>query len=777
MNKLFLFFFGTLMSGPLLAQDSVTVKEYQRATQFLSFNVGKYVKNASLIPNWIDDNNFWYVRNEGPAANYYVVNAQRNSREKAFDPQKLAAALTKETGKNVSADGLAVSQLKFAKDLKTFSFNYDNSSWNYNPRLDVLKKEGEANSKGNPPATRAFFGRRGADATSPDGTKSVFIKDNNLWVRETASGKTYQLTKDGSTNYGYATDNAGWQHSDNAVVLWSPDSKMLFTFKMDERKVGDMYLVTTNVGHPKLESWKYPLPGDENVAMLERVVIQVDEQAPKIVKLNIAPDFHRATLGDDITNRGQLSDAQWSTDGKSIAFVSTSRDHKVEKFRIANPLTGEVREVFTETSPTQFESGQSSISWHYLSETNELIWYSEKDNYGHLYLYDLQTGQEKNKITNGTVIVADVVKVDKAARKVYFMAAGIDPKNPYFKHYCVVNLDGKGFRDLTPEEGDHRVTASPSGEYLVNTYSQPDVPPVFNLRNIKNDKVLTLGQADVTELKEKMDWKPCTPFVVKAADGVTDIYGLMFTPTHLDPNKKYPVIDYIYPGPQGGSIGGNWSFAPVRGDNQSLAELGFVVVLIEGTCNPMRTKSFHDMCYGHMSTNTLPDQVTGIKQLAEKYPFMDISKVGIWGHSGGGFATACALFTFPDFFKVGIAESGNHDNRNYEDDWGERYIGLLKKNQDGTDNYTNQANQMHAENLKGKLLLAHGLMDDNVPPYNTLLVVKALQDANKDFDLIIFPDSRHGYGKYSNYMMRIRWDYFVTHLRGALHPKEFKIGN
>ncbi len=191
----------------------------------------------------------------------------------------------------------------------------------------------------------------------------------------------------------------------------------------------------------------------------------------------------------------------------------------------------------------------------------------------------------------------------------------------------------------------------------------------------------------------------------------------------------------------------------------------------------MRTKSFHDMSYGHMAINTLPDQVAGIRQLSAKYSFIDTTKIGIWGHSGGGFATADAMFTYPDFFKVGISESGNHDNRNYEDDWGERYIGLLKKNADGTDNYTDQANQVHAKNLKGKLLLVHGLMDDNVPPYNTLLVVKALQDANKDFDLIIFPDSHHGYGKYSAYMMRTRWDYFVKNLKGALHPKEFKIGN
>jgi dipeptidyl aminopeptidase/acylaminoacyl peptidase len=297
------------------------------------------------------------------------------------------------------------------------------------------------------------------------------------------------------------------------------------------------------------------------------------------------------------------------------------------------------------------------------------------------------------------------------------------------------------------------------------------VPAVFVLRDLKGKLISTLEKEDVSRLKAT-GWQPPKPITVKAHDGKTDLYGLMFTPTNPDPNKKYPVIDYIYPGPQGGSVG-SWSFVASRGDNQALAELGFVVVLIEGTSNPLRSKSFHDMNYGHMSENTLPDQVSGIKQLAEKYGYLDTTRVGIWGHSGGGFATAAAMFRYPDFFKVGISESGNHDNRNYEDDWGERYIGLLKIYENGVSNYEPQANGIYAKNLKGKLMLAHGLVDDNVPPSNTLLVVEALEKANKDFDLVIFPNSRHGYGPNSIYMMRRRWDYFVKNLLGAEHPKEY----
>ena len=249
----------------------------------------------------------------------------------------------------------------------------------------------------------------------------------------------------------------------------------------------------------------------------------------------------------------------------------------------------------------------------------------------------------------------------------------------------------------------------------------------------------------------------------------------MFTPSKLDSTKSYPVVNYIYPGPQAGSVRGR-VFRSARRDHQALAELGFVVVAIDGTCNPLRSKAFHDACYGNMADNTLPDQIYGLQQLAKRYPFMDLDQVGIWGHSGGGFAAAAALFRYPDFYKVGISESGNHDNRNYEDDWGERYIGLLQPTESGTSNYSQQANQPYAPNLKGKLLLAHGGMDDNVPPYNTYLVVEALVKANKDFDLIIFPNQRHGFKDQSGlYMMRRRWDYFVKHLKGIEPPQEYQL--
>ena len=316
---------------------------------------------------------------------------------------------------------------------------------------------------------------------------------------------------------------------------------------------------------------------------------------------------------------------------------------------------------------------------------------------------------------------------------------------------------------------------SPDGKWLVDTWSTADTPPMSVLRDAKGKIVLSLEQADISKLVAT-GWKPPMLFSVKAADGKTDIYGQLFRPTNFDASKKYPIINNAYPGPQSGSVGSR-SFAAARGDKQALAELGFVVVSIDGRgSGPGRSKSFHDYYYGSMGRgNTLEDQVAGMQNLAKQYAWIDIDKAAMWGHSGGGFITADAMFRYPDFFKVGISESGNHDQRNYEDDWGERYQGLLVRSAGGGDNYAAEANQLQAKNLKGKLLLAHGTADDNVPVDNTMLVVDALIKAGKDFDLLLIPNAAHGYGAASSYMMRRRWDYFVTWLLGAVPPKEYTI--
>lgn len=754
----------------------LTAADYAQAEKFMAYNVTPLVLRGAVRPVWLPGDRFWYrnaLKKEG--SEFILVDARRKKRGPAFDQAGVAAALSAATGKTYDAFHLPFMTFDLSADRKTISFSAEGKQWACDLKGKSLKtvEGGEAP----PPEERRPGGRPfGADSRpevpSPDGRLAVFIRDHNLWLREIATGAEKQLTTDGVKDYGYATDNAGWIRSDRPVVSWSPDSRKIVTFQQDQREVGEMYLIETKVGHPVLQAWKYPLPGDEIISMIERVVIHLD--GPRTVRLKMPPDQHRSTFTDDIKSRtGDMEDVQWSPDGSRLAFVSTSRDHKHEVLRLANPETGEVRDVFEEKVATYFESGEGRANWRFLAASNEVVWFSERDNWGYLYLYDLETGELKNRITTGEGNVEDVLRIDEKNRRVLFVGVGREKgRDPYFRHLYTILLDGRGIRLLTPEDADHELSLSPSGLFFIDSYSKPDVPPVSVLRNAEGKLLLTLEKADISALLTT-GWKPPLPFTVKARDGVTDLYGLMFRPTNFDPAKKYPIINNIYPGPQSGSVRSR-SFVPARGDAQSLAELGFIVIQLDGMGTPGRSKAFHDAYYGNMGDNTLPDQVAGMKELAERHPWIDIDRAGIYGHSGGGYATCDAMFRYPDFFKVGVSQAGNHDNRGYEDDWGEKWQGLLVAHPEGVSNYDSQANQNFAKNLKGKLLLAHGTLDSNVPPYNTLLVVDELIKANKDFDLILFPNRGHGFGN-EPYMVRRRWDYFVRHLLGAEPPKEYSL--
>ncbi len=758
-----------LLAIPLTAQETrqLTAEDYARAERFLGANTAPLVTGFGVRPTWLADGRFWYRATVPEGSAFIMVDPARGSRQAAFDQARLAAALAAASGGAVEGNRLPFQSFELSRDSRSITVTVQNRRWNCDLQRYVCSRADSASTGS---------GRRDA-SVSPDGRWAVFIREHNLWARDLTSGQETQLTTDGVEDFGYATDNAGWTHSDRPVVTWSPDSRQIATFQHDGRGVRDMHLVSTNVGSPQLESWKYPLPGDSVVFRISRVIIsQAPDGRPRVVRLEMPPDVHRSTVSDHVAcSGGTICDVQWYPDGSHLAFISSSRDHKQAWFRVANAQTGEVRTLFEETSETQI--GDASLTenlWRVLPASNELIWWSQRDNWIHLYLYDLATGRLKNRITRGEGNVSEVVRVDEAARTIYFVGSGREEgRDPYFQHLYRIGFDGRGQRLLTPENANHVVSLSPDGKYFVDTYSTPDTPPVTVLRDMGGKVLQTLEKADISRLLAT-GWKPPTPVRMKGRDGTTDIYGLMYTPSAMDSTKRYPIINRIYPGPQSGSVGTR-SFSPARSDNQAIAELGFIVVEIDGMGTPGRSKAFHDTYYGKMGDNTLPDQITGMRQLAERHPFIDIEKVGIWGHSGGGFATAAAMFRHPDFFDVGIAQSGNHDNRNYEDDWGERYQGLLVKN-GPSDNYADEANQTHAANLQGKLLLAHGAMDDNVPPYNTTLVADALIKAGKDFDLLMFPHARHGYGADNNYMMRRRWDYFVRHLMGAEPPKEYQIG-
>lgn len=754
--------FAAAPASEAQSRPALTAADYARAEKFLGYNTTLLVSGMGVRPNWLPDGWFWYRHTIARDTELILVDPSRKTKGRAFDQAKLAAALSAASGTTYDSLRLPITQFEFSADQRSITFETNGRRWTCGVVGD--RCSGVA-------AARTAGGRN--TVVSPDGTSAAFIRDFNLWVRDVATGKETQLTTDGVKDFGYATDNAGWTRSDRPVLLWSPDSRKIATFQQDERAVGEMYVVETRVSHPVLQQWKYPLPGDSVIQMIHRVVIHLDGTAPRVVRLQLPPDPHRSTTCDHILCDGSFADVEWSPDGSRLVFVSTSRDHKREDVRIADAETGAVRDLFSETVPTFFESGFASRNWRVLWDAKEILWYSQRSDWGHLYLYELETGKLKSQVTRGNWNVLAVTRVDEKNRTLCFTGVGREPgRDPYFRHFYRVGLDGKNLKLLTPEDADHEVTLAPGGGYFTDSYSRPEVPPTAVLRDGEGKLVLALEKADISRLVAT-GWTPPMPFTVKARDGKTDLYGLLYRPTNFDSTKKYPIINYIYPGPQTGSVGSR-SFAAARGDHRALAELGFVVVQLDAMGTPLRSKSFHAAYYGNMGDNGLPDQVEGMKQLAQRYRWIDLDRAGIWGHSGGGYASLDGILRYPDFFKVAVSEAGNHDNRQYEDDWGEKWQGLLERGPSGGDSYDNQANQNLAKNLKGKLLIVHGTTDTNVPPYNTLLVVNELVKANKDFDLLLLPNRGHGFGS-EPYMIRRRWDYFVKNLLGAEPPAGYEL--
>lgn len=742
-------------------RPTLTAADYARAEKFLSYNANPLVLGAGVRPSWLADGRFWYRNTMAQGTEFIVVDPVRKTRSRAVDQARLATALSAAAGTTYDSLRLPLSQLEFSADKQSVTFDAAGRRWTCGLPADRCTGV---------PAPRNGASRNAV--LSPDGKRSAFIRAYNLWVRDVASGKETQLTTDGSKDFGYATDNAGWVRSDRPVLRWSPDSRKIATFQQDERAVGEMYVVETRVSHPVLQAWKYPLPGDSVIQMIHRVIIDLGNEAPRVVRLKLPPDPHRSTTCDHILCDGTFADVEWSPDASHLVFVSTSRDHKRADVRMADAETGEVRDLFNETVATFFESGFNSRNWRVLWSANELLWYSQRDDWGHLYLYDLASGKLKSQVTSGSWNVLEVVRLDEKTRTLFFTGVGREAgRDPYFRHLYRTGLDGKGLKLLTPEDADHDVTLAPSGAYFTDSYSRPEVPPTAVLRDSDGKLLLTLEKADISRLLAT-GWTPPQPFTVKARDGKTDLYGLLYRPTNFDSTRKYPIVNYIYPGPQTGSVGSR-SFSAARSDHRALAELGFVVVQLDGMGTPLRSKSFHAAYYGNMGDNTLPDQVTGMQQLGKRYSWIDLERAGIWGHSGGGFASLGGILRYPDFFKVAVSEAGNHDQRQYEDDWGEKWQGLLERGPSG-DSYDSQANQSLAKNLKGKLLIVHGTLDTNVPPYNTLLVVNELVKANKDFDLLLLPNRGHGFGS-EPYMIRRRWDYFVENLMGAEPPVGYEL--
>lgn len=742
------------------AQVDYSRADLIRVAQSRVLNVPDWVNLFGLgIPNWFaDSTRFWYRVQTTRGAEFIVVDPARASRRTLFDNAKLAASLSVAADTAIDPAKLPFRTFKLIDDEQSVDIKLGNR--HYACHLTSYRcVKGDTTSIGTPDWA----------VLSPDKKWEAFAHQANLYIRPAAGAKrdSIQLTTDGVAEFQYGVASPVMPPPVPDVmrrpeVHWSPDSKQIIVPQIDERGVRKYPVYSSTDIHPKLFLYPVGTPGDSIVPRREYHIITVATKTNIKVDAPVQVNSSFGLTGDDAV--------QWSSRGDRFFFIHAGRANKAARVLAGDPETGKSREVIRDSLATFVEdaSGVFTGNWRAVGDGRELLWWSERDGWGHLYRYDAD-GKVINQVTSGPWLVDRVKHVDAALKQVYFQALGRDSANPYFSHLLRVNFDGTGLVDLTPEVGNHAIAFVPTGKYFIDVYSQPTVPPVTSLRSaVDGRKLLTLEEADITPLRQA-GWTPPTPVRVKARDGVTDLYGLLFLPSRVDSTKKYPIICHVYPGPQVGTIV-QWSFN-AGGEPRALAELGFAVLEVNALGTPGRSKAFHDAYYGNMGDNGLPDQIAAMQQIAARYAFIDLDRAGIYGHSGGGFASTDAILRYPDFFKVAVSGSGNHDNRSYIYDWGEKYQGPFRRDSlTKKDNYDSQANYLMAGNLKGHLLLMTGDMDTNVHPTMTLRMVDALIKAGKDFDMLVIPDASHGLPDYS---IKRRWDYFVRWLAGGEPPRDY----
>lgn len=754
--------------APRLATSQVTANHYARAEAFLPWNAQSLVSGTELTPRWLDGDRFWFRARRLDGHQFTLVDPERGTRGPAFDHDRLAAALSVAADTSYVGSKLPFSEFDFVQEGRAIQFQVrDSVRWTCD--LVAYRCTG--------PDTAAARPRD--ELRSPDGRWVAFERGENLWVRATGTKQEIQLSTDGQPNWGYAVVPEGCcQEITNRrqkrrlppVLKWSPDSRRIVTHRYDERNVKEIHLLETATGRPKLHSYHYALPGDSVIPTFDFHVFDLESR--RGVRLGIDAQPGNFVSGDSVFN-----EAQWTRDGASLFVTRKSRDWKRVELYQANPADGTARLVLTETGPTYRELNQFSRlgpNWRPLQNGKEVLWWSERDGWGHLYRYDAGSGKVINQVTSGSWLVLDVLHVDENLGWVYFTGVGRESDlDPYYQQLYRVRLDGTGLARLTPENSDHLLWRTPSGRFLLDFHSRRDTAPVAVIRSPEGRVLQTVEQGDISRLLAT-GWKPPVPFRAKGRDGVTEVHGYLYFPTRFDSSAKYPVVDYIYPGPQVGAVFTRGFTVGPAGNGHALAELGFIVFTVDAFGSPLRSKAFHDAYYGNMGDNGIPDHISALRELATRYPQMDLDRVGIFGHSGGGFSSTDAILRYPDFFKVAVSGAGNHDQRGYHFPWGEKYHGLLGKKAGGGDSYDSQANQNLAANLKGKLLLTYGTLDDNVHPNMTLVVVDELIKHNKNFDLLVFPNRNHGYAN-EPYVVRRTWDYFVKHLRGEDPPPEYNI--
>jgi dipeptidyl-peptidase-4 len=746
---------------------------YERANRLLGNNARSLVSGDQVRARWLAGDRFWFRNNMGSGAEFVVIDPTARSRRPLFDHARLASALSIAADTAYIGEKLPFETFTLEEDGRLIRFKTDSL------RSYFCDLSAYTCSPAGKPERESL-----AEVRSPDGQWIAFVKEENLWVRAAQSGEEIQLSRDGEKDWGYAVPPEACcdavtrvrRHTEKRPVLvWSADSRQIGTYRLDERAVKDLHLLETAQGRPILHSYKYALPGDSVIPrytvhvfdVATRAQVNADREAQEAVNTSCCW-FQTDTL---------WKDARWGNVSDQFFYTQGQRDFGKLELVAMDAATGATRTVLTEKGKTFLEMNQFSgglPNWRVIRQNRDVVWWSERDGWGHLYLFDAATGALRTRITSGPWLVVDLLHIDEGQDWVYFTAVGReDGRDPYARHLYRVLLDGTGIELLTPEDADHDISVAPSGNLFVDTYSRPDQPPTTVVRRPNGSVLMTVQESDVARYLELAGDVP-ERITVKARDGVTDLHGLLFKPSDLDPAQKYPVIVYIYPGPQVGSVGSRQFTVAPRGEARALAELGFIVVALDAFGTPGRSKAFHDTYYGNMGDNGIPDQIAALQQLAARHRWMDLDRVGIYGHSGGGFSSTDAILRYPDFFKVAVSTAGNHDNRSYDYTWGEKYHGLLVEDPKGGDNFDSQANHLLAKNLKGKLLLMYGTLDDNVHPNATLLLVDELIKNNKDFDVLVLPNRNHGFAG-EPYVVRRTWNYFVEHLLGEKPPQGFEV--
>lgn len=739
-----LFALGSMSCISLWAQG--TVEDYNRAYALREKYNAKHVLYAGVVPHWVDQTSvFWYVRQTEKGKEYVKVDAASKKRTALFDQQKMAAALTEKAGRAINAYNLPLQNCQLNISLDTLRFQLDGKFWAYSIKNNRLLDEGAIPPRGKERHWMEVDDEKeGRPVTSPDGKWTAFIKNDNVYVCEVATGKEKQLSQDGTLSNYYSS-----------YIQWSPDSKSVVSCRIRPVEKRYVYYVESSPAdqaQPKLHKQEYAKPGDE-LRFKVPCIFEVESGRRLIPSTEL------------FSHQYELSGPMWNADSKAITFEYNERGHKVYRVLEMSAVDGSVRTLIEEKEEKYVNYPR--IYRNYLGDGKRIIWSSERDNYNHLYLYDRATGKPLNQITKGEWYVRGVQHVDEANEVIYFSANGMKKgEDPYLIHYYKINFDGSNLVELTPEEGMHQCWYSSDYKYLVDVYSKVDQAPIAVLRDAKNGKIrMQLDKADISALLAN-GWKAPEVFSAKGRDGKTDMWGVIYRPSNFDPSKKYPVIEYIYSGPGDQYV--PKTFSSYNWWMTSLAELGFIVVQVDGMTTSFRSKEFEEVCYKNLKDAGLPDHIAWIKAAAQKYPYMDIDRVGIFGCSAGGQESTGAVLFHPEFYKAAYSACGCHNNRMDKIWWNELWMGYPVD-----ESYSACSNVDNAYLLSRPLMLVVGELDDNVDPASTMQVANALIKANKDFELVVIPGAHHTMGE--DFGEHKRYDFFVRHLMGITPPSWDKV--